>query len=171
MSNILKLAAAIKIRNKEIEFTKVANAALLSKINPTSFRNTALPTIGGLGVTGIGVGLSNLINPVFGKITDSVTHGHALTGDLIKAKGRKAMQESLSNMAGKMYSANSKGGMEATRQRLIADAMSGNKITPEQLAENVTRYIPVNQHSAMYNKYKAQLGADVANRYRGAFVL
>jgi hypothetical protein len=49
--------------------------------------------------------------------------------------------------------------------------MSGNKITPEQLAENVTRYIPVNQHSAMYNKYKAQLGADVANRYRGAFVL
>jgi hypothetical protein len=171
MSNILKLAAAIKIRNKELEFTKVANAALLSRINPTSFRNTAMPALGGLGITGVGVGLSNMVSPIFGKITDSVVSGNALTGELLKAKGAKTMQESLSNMAGNMYKVNNKSGREATRQQLISQAMASGRLTPEQLAENVTRYIPVNQHQSMYNKYKAQLGADVANRYRGAFVL
>jgi hypothetical protein len=171
MSNILKLAAAIKIRNKELEFTKVANAALLSRINPTSFRNTAMPALGGLGITGIGVGLSNMVSPIFGKVTDSVISGTPLAGELVKAKASKTMQESLSNVAGNMYKTTNKANREAARQQLISQAMAGGRLTPEQLAENVTRYIPVSQHQAAYNRYKAQLGVDVANKYRGAFVL
>jgi hypothetical protein len=178
MTNRLKLAAAIKIRNKELEFEKLAAPlGLLSKINPTSFRNTAGSYASGLGVTGLGLGAAHALSPTYANITNQiatqvpVSVAGASDKAVRSAIRSKVFQESMSNLAGNLFKVFRRPAAELKRQALIRDALAGGKLTTEELAENVTRYVPVNQHKNLYNTYRSQLGNNTMSKYRGAFIL
>ncbi len=182
MSNMLKLATAIKIRNKEIAYDtyrgmvkQASTSSLLAKINPTSFRNTVLPEMQGLGITGSAIALSNYLRPEFGVLSKAVSGNTPVTtfdNPLIrKAMRSKIMQESYSNLGGRLSKAFMAPGREAARQDLIFNALRNNQLTPQQLADNVTRYVPVEQHRNLYNTYKNQLGYFNARKYKDAFIL
>ena len=178
MTNRLKLAAAIKIRNKELEFEKLAAPlGLLSKINPTSFRNTAGSYASGLGVTGLGLGAAHALSPTYANITNQIATQVpvSLAGASDKAVRSairsKVFQESMSNLAGNLFKGFRRPAAELKRQALIRDALAGGKLTTEELAENVTRHVPINQHKNLYNTYRSQLGNNTMSKYRGAFIL
>lgn len=178
MSNIIKLAAAIKIRNKELEFTKLAAPlGLLSKINPTSFRNTAGSYASGLGVTSLGLGAAHMLSPTYAGITNQIATqvpvSLAGAGDkaVRSAVRSKVFQESMSNLAGNLFKGFRKPVAELKRQAIIQDALRGGKLSVEELADNVTRHVPVSQHKNLYNNYRSALGNNVMSRYRGAFII
>jgi len=172
MTNKLKLAAAIKIRNKELEFEKLAAPlGLLSKINPTSFRNNILPSIGGLGIKGIGIGLSRAWDPRFGELAGSIARGDSLGSDIADIARSKLRWEGTSNALGNAFSSMSRNSMLNARDEIVLKAMKSGVISQQELADNLTRYVPLSQHKSLYDKYSKSLGSGIMNRYRGAFIL
>ncbi len=177
----MRLAACIKIRNKEVMFNKVAQeitgsyreakvANVLSKINPTSFRNTGLNTLKGIGTQGGIVGGLHYFAPGVTEATERAMRGISTIAD--KASLAKNLSYNTAGSMGRVVSQiASSGGREANRQRLIQDYLRKGSISVDDFANNVTRYVPIHGHGNYYAKLEADLGKDVMNRYRGAFVL
>jgi hypothetical protein len=172
-----KLAACIKIRNKEVAFTSYINSSnanpgmakvsnILSRINPTSFRNSGMATLKGLGIQGAAVGGAQFI-PGVSEATAKVIAGGAandafrtgLTANIWGSVGR--------GVGTGIFTAKN----ELLRQQAIRDAIKKGLITTEQLADNVTRYVPLKNHASYLNTLEQELGKDVMKKYRGAFVL
>lgn len=169
-SNKLKLAACIKIRNKEEEFSKVAS--ILSKINPTSFRNTGLGQLKGLGVQGAVIGGLNHMAPGASEAAGKLLSGY------IPTAGTEAAAAFNSNLKSNLYGTLARAGhtimgvssKEMARQAAIRQALLQGRLSVAELADNVTRYVPLAQHKNYFAQLERELGKDVMSRYRGAFI-
>jgi hypothetical protein len=177
MNTKTKLAACIKIRNKQEAFNsinsninsnpgmaKVSN--ILSRINPTSFRNSGMATLKGLGIQGAVVGGAQFM-PGVSEATAKVLAGGAasdafrtgLTANIYGSLGRGLGTGVLMSKS------------ELLRQQAIRNAIAKNMVSAEQLAENVTRYVPVKNHASYFNTLENELGKETLKKYRSAFVL
>lgn len=184
MSSKLRLAACIKIRNKSEEFAKLSSsleedktmpkvANILSRINPTSFRNTGLAQLKGLGVQGAIVGAAQHYMP-----GSSEAAMRALSGEM-PGLGSAFAKDLSSNISANVYGSMGRAGHtimnagknEIARQGTIRDALAKNMLSVDQLADNVTRYVPIKEHGRYFSQLESDLGKDVMARYRGAFVL
>lgn len=183
MNSKMRLAACIKIRSKEASFmsrldtnvdptmAKTASS-ILSKINPTSFRNTGLTTIKGMGIHGAIAGAGQLLLPGVHEATSQAFSGGArLAGESLSHFRQNIFANMAGNLGGLGYKLTSAAPRELARQKAVFDAMRNGLVTPAELADNVTRYIPAIKHQEFYNNIRKNLGKDVALKYKDAFIM